>query len=74
LSRYNFAEADLSAANLNGAKLYVISIPKNDPKNILNLPSNWQVSGEFKAANLTEAKLCHTIMPDGKENNRDCLK
>jgi uncharacterized protein YjbI with pentapeptide repeats len=86
LSRANLYEADLSGANLrraclNGAlllnaKLAKADLRKADLRNV-DLRNVDLSEAELTGADLTGAKLenamfCHTTMPDGTMNNRDC--
>ena len=65
------SEANLEGANLTQAKMYGANLYRSNLRNVKLLSAN------LTGANLTDAKLdgaifCHTIMPDGKENNSGC--
>ncbi len=65
LGRANLTDADLSGANLTNADLRRADIFDSD-----------LTGANLKGAKLSvgglSALVCHTIMPDGKENNSDC--
>ena len=67
LSRANLTDADLSGANLIGADLRRADIFDSD-----------LTDANLKGAKLSfgdlGALVCHTVMPDGKEDNSGCEK
>ena len=67
LSRANLTDADLSGVNLIGADLRRADIFDSDLTDA-NLKGAKLSSGDLGAL------VCHTIMPDGKEDNSDCEK
>jgi len=75
-----FADMDFSYANLSHAKLYettnaMTPFAKTNFSHANLKDGKFFVGhrfGETKPASLEGAIFCHTIMPDGKVNNRDC--
>lgn len=81
----DFQNANFSQANLTNAKLVNSMEDEKFEKNPALAWKNVDFTGANltgaviqsynqpeQHADLTEAKFCHTIMPDGNENNRDC--
>ena len=67
LSRANLTDVDLSGANLMSADLRRADIFDSDLTDA-NLKGAKLSSGDLGAL------VCHTIMPDGQEDNSDCEK
>ncbi|MBB71846.1 MAG: hypothetical protein CMF50_05555 [Legionellales bacterium] len=80
----NFAKADFSNANLSNSQLdnTLATINAIQPTSEANAWAGVNFTGanlkgaqlltQGKAADLSKATLCNTVMPDGKPNNRDC--
>ena len=87
LRRANLSEANLKGANLEGANLSRANLTDVDLSGANLMSADLRRADIFDSdltdANLKGAKLssgdlgalvCHTIMPDGKEDNSDCEK
>ena len=62
-NKCDLSQADLILANLTGANLFRVHLTGTDLSD-----------ADLKDVNLDGAILCHTIMPDRKENNSGCKK
>ena len=69
LRNASLAGADLSNADLTGADLYGADLRMANLRRSDLTGANLSFA---KGANLNEAQLCNTTMPDGVINNRDC--
>ena len=75
LTSVNFEDANLSGADLSNALLVGANFSRANLTGANLVDTWWEATGGLSgrpSANLTDAQLCRTTMPDGSINNRDC--
>jgi uncharacterized protein YjbI with pentapeptide repeats len=69
LSHANLRNADLSGADLTGTNLSGTDLTSSNLSGV-----DMRKASHLSDANLDGAIMCHTRMPDGKENNSNCWR